>query len=208
MKVIDKREHLRQLVSEKNRWSRPLTQEEEELGFLGWHERGQVPHCDFPGLTQFVTFRLADSMPSSRRAEWEHLLKIEDEREKRKKLEEYLDRGIGECQLRDSRVAKITEQALLHFHCSRYELAAWCVMPNHVHVLVNVCLLPLWKIVKSWKQHVATQANLVLAERRPPARRREERGDAPNPKKSLQWQREYWDTFMRSEKQQRTAVNI
>ena len=96
-----KREYLRELVADKNRWSRPLTGEERALGFLGWHERGYLPHCDFPGLVQFVTFRLADSMPASRRGEWEHLLKIEDVREKRTKLEEYLDRGAGECWLRD-----------------------------------------------------------------------------------------------------------
>ena len=40
------------------------------LGFFGWHERGYLPHCDFPGLVEFVTFRLADSMPTSRRGEW------------------------------------------------------------------------------------------------------------------------------------------
>jgi len=89
-----KREYLRELVADKNRWSgRKLTDEEHALGFLGWHERGYLPHCDFPGLVQFVTFRLADSMPASRRGEWEHLLKIEDVRERRTKLEDYLDRG-------------------------------------------------------------------------------------------------------------------
>lgn len=52
-------EHLRRLVEEKNRWSgRQLTDEERALGFLGWHERGYLPHCDFPNLVQFVTFRL------------------------------------------------------------------------------------------------------------------------------------------------------
>jgi len=71
-----KREYLRGLVADKNRWSRPLTDEERALGFLGWHERGYLPHCDFPGLVQFVTFRLADSMPASRRGEWKHLLAI------------------------------------------------------------------------------------------------------------------------------------
>ncbi len=66
-----KREYLRELVADKNRWSRPLTDEERALGFLGWHERGYLPHCDFPGLVQFVTFRLADSMPASSCGEWE-----------------------------------------------------------------------------------------------------------------------------------------
>jgi hypothetical protein len=27
-------------VLEKNKWFRPLTEEEKALGFLGWHERG------------------------------------------------------------------------------------------------------------------------------------------------------------------------
>src|SRR5882757_2709222 len=115
MKPQTKREYLRDLVVAKNQWSRPLTDEERALGFLGWHERGYLPHCDFPGLVQFVTFRLADSMPASRRGEWEHLLGIEDVREKRTRLEEYLDRGMGECHLRDPRIAKIAEDALLHF---------------------------------------------------------------------------------------------
>src|SRR5437867_12040086 len=101
-----KREYLRQLVEAKNRWSRQLTDEERVLGFLGWHERGYLPHCDYPGLVQFVTFRLADSMPASRRGEWEHLLKIEDDCKKRTKLEEYLDCGVGECHLRDPGIAR------------------------------------------------------------------------------------------------------
>src|SRR5258706_12384986 len=96
-----KREYLRELVAEKNRWSdRQLTDAERALGFLGWHERGYLPHCDFPGLRQFVTFRLADSMPESRRGEWDHLLKIEDDGEKGPKREADRDRGVGEGKLR------------------------------------------------------------------------------------------------------------
>ena len=202
-----KREYLRRLVEGKNTAFRPLTDEEKALGFLGWHERGYLPHCDFPGLVQFVTFRLADSMPESRRGEWELLLKIEDDREKRKELEEYLDRGIGECHLRDPRVAKIAEDAMLHFHDKHYELLAWCVMPNHVHVLVHVWQMPLWKMVQSWKHFVQTQANRLLAERRLPARLDGGMiGNRPCRRPALQWQREYWDTFMRDEEQERKAV--
>ena len=202
MKPQTKREYLRDLVAEKNRWSRPLTAEEKALGFLGWHERGYLPHCDFPGLVQFVTFRLADSMPESRRGEWEHLLKIEDDREKRTKLEEYLDRGIGECHLRDPRIAKITENAMLHFHNERYELLAWCVMPNHVHVLVHVWQTPLWKMVQSWKRFAATET-----ERRSQTRRVSTTNtNEPARRAALRWQREYWDTFMRNETQEKTAV--
>jgi putative transposase len=202
-----KREYLRDLVAEKNRWNRPLTDEEKTLGFSGWHERGYLPHCDFPGLVQFVTFRLADSMPVSRRGEWEHLLKIEDDREKRTRLEEYLDRGVGECYLRNLRIAKIAENAMLHFHNERYELRAWCVMPNHVHALVHVWQTPLWKTVRSWKHFAQTQANRLLAGRRLPARRGDGgNSNVPCRRPAFQWQREYWDTFMRDEGQERRAV--
>lgn len=205
-----KREYLRELVAGKNCWSRPLTDEERGLGFLGWHERGYLPHCDFPGLVQFVTIRLADSMPASRRGEWEHLLAIEDLREKRTKLEEYLDRGAGECWLHDPHVAKLCEDTLLFFQSKRYELLAWCVMLNHVHVLVHVWQTPLGKLVQSWKRHVATQAEAYLAERRSPTRRVSETDtNAPARRAALQtlrWEREYWDTFMRSEEQEKTAI--
>ncbi|MGO9585452.1 MAG: transposase [Limisphaerales bacterium] len=204
-----KREYLRRLVEGRNTAFRPLTDTEKALGFLGWHERGFLPHCDFPGLAQFITFRLADSMPVSRRGDWEHLLKIEDDREKRTKLEEYLDRGVGKCHLRDPRIARIAEVTMLHFHNERYELLAWCVMPNHVHVLVHVWETPLWKTVQSWKHFIQTQANRLLAERRLPARRGSKRNSIePCRRPALQsfWQREYWDTFMRDEEQERKAV--
>jgi putative transposase len=184
-----KREYLRELVAGKTHWQRPLTNEEKSLGFLGWHERGYLPHCDFPGLVQFVTFRLADSMPVSQRGEWEHLLKIEDDREKRTKLEEYLDRGVGKCHLRDPRIAKLTEETLSFFHNQRYELLAWCVMPNHVHVLAHVWNWPLAKMLQNWKSITAVKFNCILNRR------------------GVFWQREYWETFMRSEEQERMAIN-
>lgn len=196
MKQQTKREYLKQLVSEKNRWSRPLTDEDKALGFLGWHERGYLPHCDFPGLVQFVTFRLADSMPASRRDEWEHLLKIEDVRERRSKLEEYLDLGIGSCQLRDVEIAGLMEHTLMHFHNQRYELLAWCVMPNHVHVLVHVLQTPLGIVIRSWKQFIETAMQAGASTRR-----------AWRPALQSFWQREYWDTFMRNEDQERKGVN-
>jgi putative transposase len=204
-----KREYLRELVADKNRWSRPLTDEERALGFLGWHERGYLPHFDFPGLVQFVTFRLADSLPASQRGEWEHLLALEDLREKRTKLEEYLDRGVGECWLRDPRIAKLCEEAMLFFHNERYELLAWCVMPNHVHVLVHVWQTPLGKLLQSWKRRIATQAQVYLAERRSPTRRVPADINASARRAALQtlrWEREYWDTFMRDDAQERKAI--
>jgi putative transposase len=210
---LTKRQYLRALVYEKSKWDEPLSDEDKARGFLGWHERGYLPHCDKPGLVQLVTLRL-------RRGEWERLLKIEDMRERRMELESYLDRGVGECWLRDSRVAGVVEEAMRFHHGERYELLAWCVMPNHVHVLVHVWDWPLWKLIASWKRFSATRALRLLeaegrfgdrrsrAERRFPNRHEEEEGSTPNRSSALRafWQREYWDTFMRDAEQEKTAV--
>jgi REP element-mobilizing transposase RayT len=201
---MTKREYLKHLVAGKTAAFRSLTAEEKALGFLGWHARGYLPHCDYPGLVQFVTFRLDDSMPASRRSEWEHLLAIDDAKEKRLKLEAYLDRGVGQCHLRDREAAALVEQALLHRHGEQYELLAWVVMPNHLHVLVHVWRTPLWKMVLRWKTWVATHA-----ERRAPARL-----ESDTPQRAARergapdgfWQREYWDTYMRDAEQERKSV--
>jgi REP element-mobilizing transposase RayT len=194
------------LVYRKNKWDEPLSDEDKAKGFLGWHERGYLPHCEKPGLVQLVTLRLVDSLPASRRGEWEHLLKLEDVRERRKELESYLDRGVGQCWLRDSRIAAQVEESLLFHHDARYELLAWCMMPNHVHVLVHVWDWPLWKIIASLKRFSATRAlKLIEGERRFGDRRSDVERRFPNqrvpvnestmPKRSSVlrafWQREY-----------------
>jgi REP element-mobilizing transposase RayT len=209
-----KREHLRRLVAGKQQWDQPLSAADKAKGFRGWHERGYLPHCDKPGLVQFITFRLWDSMPASRRSEWEHLLAANKRsdaprsgtrsiasldptktaaqriasREQRIKLEDYLDRGLGECFLRDPRIAAVMEDALRFHHGSRFELLAWVVMPNHVHTLIQVGDTPLSKIIQNWKSIGAVKANKLLGRA----------GDF--------WQLDYWDTFMRDEAQKSKAL--
>ena len=56
--------------------------EQAKAGFKGWHERGYLPHRDEPGLTQMVTFHVADSFPNTLRSEWAALYEIEDDAER------------------------------------------------------------------------------------------------------------------------------
>lgn len=174
---------LEQFVQAKQAWSEPLDDAARAAGFLGWHQRGYLPHHDLPGVTQLVTMRLCDAMPVARRGEWEALLMIENDRERRGALESYLDRGLGSCWLRQHAIARLVEESLRFWHGARYRLEAWTVMPNHVHVLVEIWQTPLFKLVMSWKRQTARKANQVL--------RRE----------GSFWQREYWDTIMRDQKQ-------
>ena len=170
---------VRELVSGKRKWSSPPKREDAMLGFRSWHERGYLPHRDEPGLTQFVTFHLVDSFPATRRSEWEALLKVEDNRERRKQLEAYLDRGRGECHLRRTDIAKLVENAFRFHHGQWYDLSAWVIMPNHVHFLIQVEETSLSKIVKELKRYTAREANAIL--------RRE----------GTFWDEDYFDTYMR-----------
>ena len=142
---------VRDLVQGKREASRSLPQEDVERGFRGWHESGYLPHRDEPGLVQFVTFRLADAFPEGLRSEWAALLQLEDDRQRRIELEAYLDKGRGACQLRQPGIAKIVEDSLRFRHGENYELRAWVIMPNHVHLLFKVFSVPIAQLLDAWK---------------------------------------------------------
>jgi REP element-mobilizing transposase RayT len=129
-------------------------------------------------LVQHIVFGLADAMPRSvpnsvtgpaARAEW---------------ADRVFDRGHGSRLLARSANASLVERALLHRDGERYALAAWCVMPTHVHVVVEQFPnFPLAKIVHSWKSFTAHEIN------------KQER------RAGVLWRREYFDRFMRSPEQ-------
>ena len=155
-----------------------------------WHSRGYLPHFDQPGILQSVTFRLADSLPHD---VLQRLLRrtSADEAERRRHIESQLDAGIGSCVLREPRCALAMEDALLLRDGHDYRLAAWAVMPNHVHVLIAVGVRPLATIVKEWKGASARAVNQILG------------------RSGTLWQREYWDRFIRDERHfQRTIAYI
>jgi REP element-mobilizing transposase RayT len=147
--------------------------------------RKYLPHLESPNSTYFVTFRLEGALPQSVLENWRFervQIQSDAERQKRqltdyekdrlkylfsRKVEEYLDQLYGECWLKERAVAQVVVDTLRHFDGSRYLLHAWCVMPNHVHVVftaiskseVQSDLIP---IVHSWKSYTAHKANKIL----------------------------------------------
>lgn len=140
-----------------------------------------LPHLTKPNGIYFVTFRLADSLPQQVLMEWKQerddLVKRSEElgeplnpaeiarlqRLLSEKVERYLDSGMGQCWMKRSEIADSVENALKHFDANRYRLIAWCVMPNHVHVVVKPFLdFKLEQILHSWKSFTAHQANRQL----------------------------------------------
>ena len=119
---------LRKLIESKRQWHHPPNRTAEEQGFLGWHERGYLPHFDAPHVTQFVTFMLHDAFPIARRREWEPILHEPDESIRRRKLEAWLDRGHGECWLQRPDVATRVEEILREDDGQTFRLQAWAAM--------------------------------------------------------------------------------
>ncbi|VFM95520.1 MAG: hypothetical protein BECKG1743D_GA0114223_100846 [Candidatus Kentron sp. G] len=105
----------------------------------GWYSRNYLPHFDAPDLYQSLTFRLHDAIPQEvlLRLEGEARLGMITDLERRRNIERYMDAGHGACWLRRPAVARIVYDVLMHFDGERYRLLAWCVMPNHVHVLME-----------------------------------------------------------------------
>jgi REP element-mobilizing transposase RayT len=154
--------------------------------FIKIHSRGRLPHWEVDDAVYFITFRLRDALP---RAVAEALL-LERERMLRGvatvaervkldhafsiRLDHYLDQNHGSCLLRHH--GELVANAFKHFDRARYELHGWCVMPNHVHVMLHVALgrdVP--EILHSWKSYTAHEID-----------------------RGVIWQREYFDRVVRS----------
>ena len=140
-------------------------------------EGANLPHWTQEGAIYSVTFRLADSVPAKVAEEW----KVEREKYDRlmatgtlspqqqlewrklrsERVEALLDAGHGTCVLREPGHAEVVSNALKHFDGERYLLHAWCVMPNHVHVVVEPTAgYDLPQILHSWKSFTSHRFGL------------------------------------------------
>jgi len=173
-----------------------------------------LPHIQPPGATLFITCRLADSIPravmeqllkEARRAE-ETLARIPDQRERAQQADEFQRRLFGKWDsalgtaesgpfwLRDPRIAAVVAEGLHHRDGRVYALDAFCIMPNHVHL---VCT-PLAReggtdhamsaILHSLKRYTARQANQLLG------------------REGAFWQHESYDHVVRDEAEWRRIV--
>ncbi|HEY2586384.1 MAG TPA: helicase C-terminal domain-containing protein [Tepidisphaeraceae bacterium] len=169
-------------------------------GELTIRQGAYLPHLTRTHAVYAVTFRLIDSLPQNVLLEWrterqaivsrakeqdrplsaDEIKRLDELHSER--VEKYLDAGIGECWLKLPEVAQIAAGALNYFAGKRYQLLAWCVMPNHVHVVVQPAPgFELPQILQSWKRHIAQRANKLLG------------------REGEFWQAEYYDHLVRDE---------
>jgi REP element-mobilizing transposase RayT len=139
-----------------------------------------LPHWSQEDSTYFVTYRLIDSMPQEVLAQWRNERNLLNTREKAgeiapdeyrrrqklltRRMEQYLDNGYGETLLGRPEIAALVRDNLLYFDNNRYLLWSWCLMPNHVHAVVQPKNgLELESILHSWKSYTGHQMNRLLA---------------------------------------------
>lgn len=132
--------------------------------FVGLKSRGELPHLYKPGACYFVSFRLADAIvPRAERPMPATIGPLNElgPQDLMKDFEPPL--RLGSCWLAKAPIAGLVQDALLHFNRTRYQLMAWCVMPNHVHVIVTpLSGHALSSILNSWKGFTGKKANEFL----------------------------------------------
>ncbi|MCL4551611.1 MAG: transposase [Bacteroidetes bacterium] len=114
-----------------------------------------LPHYQPPGSTFFVTFRLAGSLPlyviQNLKTEHEKQLKlisgIQNQKEKRERYRDYqtsyfekFDSILGNYKnsvswLKQTQVAEKVKETIHYYDGKAYDLIAYTIMPNHVHMV-------------------------------------------------------------------------
>ena len=136
----------------------------------------KLPHIDLNEHYQFITFRTNDSLDG-------YLQKIYNtEQENSKKqlaIDAYLDLSSEGAYLFDAQIA-IFKQVILERNHTLYDLVAYSVMPNHVHILLKQ-KASLTKIIKYIKGKSAIELNRSLD------------------RNGQFWARDYYDRAIRNE---------
>ena len=185
--------------------------------FNPWEEidksRNHLPHWQQPGATYFITFRLADSVPATLRAEineqkaawlqhkpanradWDDATLTEYHKRFSGAIEQWLDAGHGSCFLRKAEARAVVSRALLHFDSDRYWLLSAVVMPNHVNALLSLRpegAHPLQGVLHSWKSFTAHEISKSFS-------------SCPKPPKPF-WQEDYFDRLVRDGEHLRNCI--
>jgi putative DNA methylase len=180
--------------------------------------RRNLPHWYRPGAAYFVTYRLAGTLPAAameslhqKRQAWlaerqpnqpEHERRIIAHKRWFAAYDALLHAASDVAWLRDARVAAVVRRNLYHHDGTKYHLHAYCIMPNHVHLVLQPIeplvagnersdayavgeradgVSPLSRIMHSLKSYTAHEANQILQ------------------REGAFWQRECYDHWIRDD---------
>lgn len=108
------------------------------------------------------------------------------------------DKPYGECYLKKPEVAQIVKDKLHEFDGQFYKLMAYCIMPNHVHLLLDYSVqlkneddnyIELWKVLKRIKGGTAVVIYRLVG------------------RTGAFWQRDRYDRVMRNGEETENVIN-
>jgi putative transposase len=137
----------------------------------------RLPHIQPQEETFFITYRLADAIPMCKIKEFneivdqrKELARSKEEKYKQQKhyfrlVDGYLDKMANEPYwLKQPAIAEIVADSLHFCDGKFYKLWCYCVMPNHVHLVITTLknAPPLYTILQKHKRHTAKECNKLL----------------------------------------------
>lgn len=159
-----------------------------------WHQRGYLPHYIESHSYQFITYRLADSLPQKLLKKIPENASPKEVSHHRQAMDQQLDKGYGSCLLKD--YAPLIIDTWRHFEGIDYQIVAASVMPNHIHILIVLNgNRSLSKIIHSWKSYTSHEILKLIAQQQ-----KKEIGEHL-------WQAGYWDRFIRDERHFNNTVD-
>jgi REP element-mobilizing transposase RayT len=132
------------------------------------HYERNLPHRLPDGAVLFITYRLAGSLPREVSAGMAAEANMPAKAHKRAfaHYDEWLDgEPSGPHWLAQPKVAAIVETSIRFYAPAHYQLHAYCVMSNHVHMVISLpaaLAKPFSQTLQAQKRYSATQANRLL----------------------------------------------
>jgi len=185
--------------------------------------KNALPHINPRGTQFFVTFRLEGSIPKSKLKEWEdqyhnkcnEIESIEDEKERNTKMFDHRKRSFviyddllesinsGPHYLKEKEVLEIIKEQLHRFDGDLYDLIAYSIMSNHVHILVDTSQIVLSEEIEAKVYDNHSELSYIL--------KRVKGASASFANKKLKrkgrfWHKENYDIYIRNEKMLKNVI--
>jgi putative transposase len=138
---------------------------------------GHLPHADVTGTYQFITFRTFDSTDA-------FLQKLSAQGIENNKKQLTADLHLDESQqgaYLHTEVLSYLNDFIINKNRELYQLVAFCIMPNHVHLLIKP-LLPLATMMNMFKGSSSKAINEIMN------------------RKGTFWAKSYYDKAIRDQK--------
>ncbi len=171
---------------------------------MKYYYKRHLPHIQPLGGIIFVTFRLANSLPKKvidqLKYDYKSLVRLSENNKQHKRIydrkihelinryDKYLHKtSKGPFYLRKTEMADLVCDTMKYHNGKTYDLISYCVMPNHVHILLQPYeisieeYVPISKIMHNIKSYTANRINKILG------------------RKGQFWEHESFDRYSRSD---------